>query len=592
VLLIALGAWCATAPQSARAAGEGTLSGVASYATGPAAGVEVYVSPDPPLSGSSFPTRGGITNASGDWSAGMLPAGSYNLTFVAPQEDNTDNYTVGSQDDVVVAVGATTTIVTALIGPLPDATAPLSLPGLPCLAGSLTVSSSAVEVRVGGGSSVLPWLQASCGGVPDPNPTVQLTIVPGTTDATINDGFLATSSILLEGETGGVVVPPIIDSELTDGTFSVQATWNGLTASISGEVVGRLAGILPPQNPSPALPVASPECSGTSDQSQRCLSSSTALIDTGRQLENLGPLLLPTNWTGLSVPEQLFVLTNLERTARGLPVITGLASDWDTAAQQGAEQGADPDFAPSPIPAYISSPAPGGYFSSGSGYSSVEDPGQPNSIAAMYAWIYSDGIDADGNSGDADCSRSSGTCWGHRDAILNDSSDLSCQLTCAMGAGFDPTGYNGRLPSYTEVFGAGNNSDPLIFTWADEVPSLPICEQAGDSCPWSGATAAASAATKSGSSPKPSVSVIPVGSHGLEFLVSSPYKATMRVGVKLPNGKRVVRRAIAVPKGSSRYKLSLPKPRHRSHVTLAITITLTHTHTATVIHHRLHDVLG
>lgn len=472
-----------------------------------------------------------------------------------------------------------------------EATAPASLPGPPCLAGSLTFSSTSVQVPVGGGSSALPSLQASCGGTPAANTTVQLTVVPGTATVSMNYGVYSTSSISLQSSADGIVLPPILDSALSDGTFSVQATWNGITASISGEVVGSLAGILPPQNPSPALPTAYPDCSGISDQSQPCLSSSIALIDTGRQLEHLGPLLLPTNWTTLSVPEQLFVLTNLERTARGLPVITGLASDWDAVAQQGANQGEDPGMPPAPIPADSFSPLTGMSFS-GFAFASVEDPGQPNSIAAVYAWVYSDGIDAQGNSGDADCTISSGTCWGHRDALLNDTSALSCELLCAIGAAFSPTGYTGRAPSYTEVFGQGNNADPLIFTWADEVPSLPSCELVGDSCPWLVAPTVASAKAKSSGRRKPSVSVIALGNRRLEFFIASPYKARMSVSVTLAHGKRVGRRGIAIPEGSSRYKLTLPKPRHRSHVTLAITITVTHIHTTTVIHHRLHDILG
>jgi hypothetical protein len=46
-------------------------------------------------------------------------------------------------------------------------------------------------------------------------------------------------------------------------------------------------------------------------------------INRARSTEDLAPVTLPTNWYSLTVPEQLFVLADLERTARGLPRISG-----------------------------------------------------------------------------------------------------------------------------------------------------------------------------------------------------------------------------------------------------------------------------
>jgi hypothetical protein len=75
-----------------------------------------------------------------------------------------------------------------------------------------------------------------------------------------------------------------------------------------------------------------PSCSGAHDYSSACLETSLAMLNAGRLNEQLGPLVLPSNWQQLTVAQQLFVLTELEPTARGLPADTGLAADWDAAA--------------------------------------------------------------------------------------------------------------------------------------------------------------------------------------------------------------------------------------------------------------------
>jgi len=112
------------------------------------------------------------------------------------------------------------------------------------------------------------------------------------------------------------------------------------TATIAGQVTSTLLGNPPP----PANPTWNDtEGSGV----ENCSDPPTptcrklAIYNGYRQDEALGPLELPSNWSSLTVPEQLFVLTELERTARCLPTETGLAADWDQNAQQGADAGDD-----------------------------------------------------------------------------------------------------------------------------------------------------------------------------------------------------------------------------------------------------------
>jgi hypothetical protein len=241
------------------------------------------------------------------------------------------------------------------------------------------------------------------------------------------------------------------------------------------------AAILPPSNPPSSL--AADEylpmiCKGAADYSPSCLEASLAMINAGRRSEQLGPLMLPVNWGELTVPEQLFVISELERTARGLPPDTGLASDWNAAAQSGAAVGQDP--------------TKGG--SGAHGFEAVWAGGQPNPIVVVADWVYADGVFPDGTAENLGCSllHLSG-CWTHRDILLHDTAATACGSRCAVGAGYSASGYaagsgNFGRGSYTEIFGlhGAGNPDPLIFTWAAELKQLPACELVGDSCSWAG----------------------------------------------------------------------------------------------------------
>ncbi|MDE3134581.1 MAG: hypothetical protein KGL15_10970 [Acidobacteriota bacterium] len=238
--------------------------------------------------------------------------------------------------------------------------------------------------------------------------------------------------------------------------------------------------VLPPRHPAHSLRLdehVHPACSGVHDDTATCLDESVAMLNAGRHGEGLGPLVLPRNWTRLTVPQQIYVLIELERTVRGLQPDTGLAADWNAAAQIGAAAGSDPVAG--------GSGAPGGFVSIWAG-------GQPNPIIATVGWIYDDAYFPDHTTQNIACSPSSPSgCWGHREAILRDTPATACGRRCAVGAGYSPTGFSGAgagrgQESYAAVFGVRgvNNPDPLIFRWAAELRWLPACERTGDSCPW------------------------------------------------------------------------------------------------------------
>ena len=51
---------------------------------------------------------------------------------------------------------------------------------------------------------------------------------------------------------------------------------------------------------------------------------------------------LPSNWASLTVEEQIFVIVDLERVARGLQPFLGMSLIWGMDAQIGVADNADP----------------------------------------------------------------------------------------------------------------------------------------------------------------------------------------------------------------------------------------------------------
>ena len=202
------------------------------------------------------------------------------------------------------------------------------------------------------------------------------------------------------------------------------------------------AAIVPPQNPganiSPAPGYSGP-CGSLAAPNPYCPSGLTTVYGD-RQVEGVGPMSLPSNWSPLTPAEQLFVLTDLERVDRGLAPIAGLAANLNAYAQAGRQRPRDPGFPP-----YAS----GG----GSTYSSSPSLG-----------IVPGHVDVRRRPGgtNSDCPPTGGGgCWGHRDIILG-----QYAAPALMGVG---TG-----PSTTQLFVGGDTADTPYFTWAQEVPLLPV----------------------------------------------------------------------------------------------------------------------
>ena len=181
------------------------------------------------------------------------------------------------------------------------------------------------------------------------------------------------------------------------------------------------------------------------DNSATCTRSLLAEINYGLATEGLAPITLPSDWASLSVPEQLFVIVDLERVDRGLEPFVGLSFVFSIDAQVGAFDDGDP-------------PMPGGYPWVG-----TEWAGGSADVSALesdYGWMYDDGFGGP----NIDCTTAGASgCWAHRDNIL---AAGSC-TTCVVGAGYAVVGGSPSMAAlFVEPSGA---TPPLTFTWAGNV---------------------------------------------------------------------------------------------------------------------------
>ncbi|MGD0746400.1 MAG: hypothetical protein ABSB68_01140 [Acidimicrobiales bacterium] len=177
-------------------------------------------------------------------------------------------------------------------------------------------------------------------------------------------------------------------------------------------------GISDPRGNVPPVPDYTRVCASGLDDSPACIEAALAAINHAHSLEGIRSMVLPSGFAQMSVPDQLFVVVNLERVDRGLPPFRGLTAALDQNAQRGADSANDP---PDPGRAYV-----------------LDDAewagGSSNGLDADYGWMYDDGFD----SGNLDClRRGAAGCWGHRKGILD---DFGSGANLVMGAAVDTKG--------------------------------------------------------------------------------------------------------------------------------------------------------
>jgi hypothetical protein len=193
-------------------------------------------------------------------------------------------------------------------------------------------------------------------------------------------------------------------------------------------------------------------------------------ISNARKAEGLGAMVLPTNWSSLTAQQQLFVIADLERTARGLPPYLGLNAALTTEAQHAAANDTDPGLAKG----FSAGIDPQGYYGMGGTWASGF-----TTLGANYFWMYADGWGGSAaKTSNLDCtSAKAPACWAHRDELLgydpayNPGVGLNCK-TCEMGTGFAITHGYASFADLIEL--PAGAPPPMTFTWSKNVlPYLP-----------------------------------------------------------------------------------------------------------------------
>ncbi|NMP23153.1 hypothetical protein [Sulfobacillus harzensis] len=199
-------------------------------------------------------------------------------------------------------------------------------------------------------------------------------------------------------------------------------------------------------------------CQLRGDQSQACGTAIVAQINSADKQEGAQEITLPPDYYQLMPAEQVFVITNLNRLAFGLPAIPAMNSDANIYAATGALDATDPN-----VPGSLST---GQEVLAWDG-NWAEDI---NVLSSDFNWMYNDGR----GSFNIDCQTAGALgCWGHRDNILENWNHL---LTSAgwsnfsLVAGAAQTGLNG-LESVTYDAIATATPAPESFTWRSVLAS-------------------------------------------------------------------------------------------------------------------------
>ena len=229
----------------------------------------------------------------------------------------------------------------------------------------------------------------------------------------------------------------------------VVAVLTALMAAVLAPT-GAGAAVGPPPTPSANYQINggyNGPCADASAVTSTCPAGLTS-VDVSRAAEGIVPMSLPTDFSSLTGPEQVFVVTNLERVDRGLPPVQGLSAALDADAQAGAAGNTDPVL-----------PTDG--TSAGANWGESQ-----NLFSTDELWMYQDGWSGGATTNEGCPTPTAAGCWQHRDNILGTYAGPSL-----MGAA-ESTGPFGA--SIAQVFVGGDTQDTPYFTWADVVAFLPV----------------------------------------------------------------------------------------------------------------------
>jgi len=179
-----------------------------------------------------------------------------------------------------------------------------------------------------------------------------------------------------------------------------------------------------------------------------CETSAIAAIDHARALEGLGPLWLPADFLDLAAAEQLVILIDEERVARGLAPAVGVSPQLSTLAAEGAAANTDPPLAP-----LANGGGPwvvGAYATWAADYSSA---------GSVYDWLYDDGWGGSpATTTNITCTGPDAPgCWSHR-----------ANLLASAPAGDVPVLGVASQPESAQSADAGLESDAIVLSFVPE----------------------------------------------------------------------------------------------------------------------------
>jgi hypothetical protein len=218
--------------------------------------------------------------------------------------------------------------------------------------------------------------------------------------------------------------------------------------------VGFAPGSVPdPHGNLPPSPNYLQACAEQGWSNKSCVVQALSAIEHARKHEGVKKprLVLPNNYDALSTAEQTFVITDLERTARGLKPFRGLTATLNTASRLAAVLRLDPTPAISLLRLL-------GVTEYGAIWAGDFGP-----LASDYDWMYNDGYSASGSINIVCLIPRSSGCWGHRENILG---GYHSAPTLLAGAGTgQPAG-----ASIAEVLTGGYGRAPkFTYTWKQAV---------------------------------------------------------------------------------------------------------------------------
>jgi hypothetical protein len=247
---------------------------------------------------------------------------------------------------------------------------------------------------------------------------------------------------------------------LSIGTGLFAAGWASPVGAVS-TAARPMTGTLPPTNPPANIPPGSPNL---------LVATNEARADEGVGPMNVNVAALES----LPVPEQVFVVENLERTGRGEAPISAMTAQLDSYAQAGADEGRDPTH-----PLTLTG---GGVAVQGG---SIWAGGSLSSLFVNYLWMYEDGWGGSAaTTTNEDCSPLLPTgCWAHRDIILTAYDPVYCVGSTpivVMGAA-DSTAVSGGSIAAVFLSTCGPAPTDDVYTWAQAQQALGLTGRGGTS---------------------------------------------------------------------------------------------------------------